>query len=488
MRGKTALFCIFEPSMQKGDIISGLTVETMAAEGKCVAHHEGRVVFLQGAAPGDVVEARIYKVRGKYLEGNVTRIEQTSPNRETPFCEHFGTCGGCSWQHINYNTQLFYKQKQVVDNLERIGGLSLPEIRNIIPSQKTRYYRNRLDFTFSAERWLSREEFDPERPLTEPALGYHIPRKYDKVFDVSRCHLQPDPSNAIRLAVRDEALKVGIPFFDLRKQIGFLRTLTIRSTTTGEVMVILQVTYEKMEWIEAILNRLTSQFPEITSLHYIINGKKNDTFHDLEIICWKGDPWITETMMKPDGSGPLRFRIGPKSFYQTNPQQAEVLYRVAWEMAALNGNEIVYDLYTGTGTIANYIAARAQKVVGLEYVGAAIEDARVNSQINGINNTSFFAGDMKNLLDENLIAEQGTPDVIITDPPRAGMHEDVCRMLLKVAPPRIVYISCNPATQARDLKILSERYAITSVQPVDMFPHTMHVENVVGLEIYSRQP
>ncbi|HLT71801.1 MAG TPA: TRAM domain-containing protein, partial [Cyclobacteriaceae bacterium] len=289
--------------MQKGDLISGLTVETMAAEGKCIAHHEGRVVFLQGGAPGDVVEARIYKVKGKYLEGRVTKIEQASPNRETPFCEHFGTCGGCSWQHIDYNTQLFYKQKQVVDNLERIGGLSLPEIRPIVPSQKTRYYRNRLDFTFSAERWLSREEFDAENPLTEPALGYHIPRKYDKVFDVLHCHLQPDPSNAIRLAVRDEALKLGIPFFDLRKQIGFLRTLTIRSTTTGEVMVILQVTYEKMEWIEPILRRLAEQFPQITSLHYIINGKKNDSFHDLEINCWKGDPWITETMKNPDGPG-----------------------------------------------------------------------------------------------------------------------------------------------------------------------------------------
>lgn len=474
--------------MQKGDLISGLTVETMAAEGKCIAHHEGRVVFLQGGAPGDVVEARIYKVKGKYLEGRVTKIEQASPNRETPFCEHFGTCGGCSWQHIDYNTQLFYKQKQVVDNLERIGGLSLPEIRRIVPSQKTRYYRNRLDFTFSAERWLSREEFDAENSLTEPALGYHIPRKYDKVFDVLHCHLQPDPSNAIRLAVRDEALKLGIPFFDLRKQIGFLRTLTIRSTTTGEVMVILQVTYEKMEWIEAILRRLAEQFPEITSLHYIINGKKNDSFHDLEINCWKGDPWITETMKNPDGPGSLRFRIGPKSFYQTNPKQAEILYRIAWEMAALTGNEIVYDLYTGTGTIANYVASRARKVIGLEYVGAAIEDATINSSINGISNTAFFAGDIKNLLNDSFIGEHGTPDVIITDPPRAGMHEDVCRMLLKVAPEKIVYISCNPATQARDLKILSEKYSITSVQPVDMFPHTMHVENVVNLEISNQSP
>lgn len=482
MLHKTARFRILGPSMQKGDIISGLMVETMAAEGKCVAHHEGRVVFLQGGAPGDVVEARIYKVKGKYLEGNVTNIEQTSPNRETPFCEHFGICGGCSWQHIDYRTQLFYKQKQVVDNLERIGGLSLPEIKSIVPSKKTRYYRNRLDFTFSAEGWLPREEFDPENPVFQPALGYHLPRKYDKVFDVKQCHLQPDPSNAIRLAVREEALKRGVPFFDLRKQIGFLRTLTIRSTTTGEVMVILQVTYEKMDWIEAILQRLSGEFPEIASLQYIINGKKNDTFHDLDIICWKGNPWITETMNKPDTPGSLQFRIGPKSFYQTNPEQAENLYRIAWEMAALRGDEVVYDLYTGTGTIANYMASRAGKVVGLEYVAAAIEDAKVNSKINGITNTAFFAGDMKNILNQDFLDEHGTPDVIITDPPRAGMHEDVCKILLKAAPQRIVYVSCNPATQARDLKILSEKYTITAVQPVDMFPHTMHVENVVRLD------
>lgn len=454
----------------------------MAAEGKCVAHHNGRVVFLQGGAPGDVVEARVFKVKDKYLEARVTRIEQFSPDRETPFCQHFGTCGGCSWQHINYSTQLFYKQKQVVDNLERIGGLVLPEIRNIVPSPRTRYYRNRLDFTFSAERWLPPQEFDRENPLIEPALGYHMPRKYDKVFDVLECHLQPDPSNAIRLAARHEALTRHIPFFDLRKQIGFLRTLTIRSTTTGQVMVILQVTYEKMEWIEAILRRLENDFPQITSLNYIINGKRNDTFHDLDIVCWKGDPWITETMNTPDGTGSLQFRIGPKSFYQTNPEQAEALYRIAWQMAELQGNETLYDLYTGTGTIAIYMASQARKVVGLEYVPAAIADAKVNAAINRIDNTSFFAGDIKNLLNESFVEEHGVPDVIITDPPRAGMHEDVCQMLLHVAPRKIVYISCNPATQARDLKLLSEKYSITAVQPVDMFPHTMHVENVVRLE------
>lgn len=467
--------------MQKGDIIGDLVVETMAAEGKCISHHDGKVVFLQGGAPGDVVEAQVYKIKPNYLEGRVTRIVALSKDRETPFCSHFGTCGGCSWQHINYPTQLHYKQKQVSDSLERIGGLSLPQIQPIIPSAQTRYYRNRLDFTFSAERWLSKEEFNPDDRVRQPALGYHLPRKYDKVFDVQQCHLQPDPSNAIRLAVREEALRHHIPFFDLRLQTGFLRTLTIRNASGAEVMVILQVTYDKMEWINKILECLEAQFREIVSFNYIINGKKNDTFHDLDIVCWKGQPYITETMRRPDGDGTLQFRVGPKSFYQTNSRQAEVLYRKVWEMAELTGDETVYDLYTGTGTIANYVAAQAGKVVGLEYVHAAVEDAKVNATINGISNTAFFAGDMKDLLNENFIHDNGAPDVVITDPPRAGMHEDVCRMLLHIAPQKIVYVSCNPATQARDLKILSERYAVASIQPVDMFPHTMHVENVVKL-------
>lgn len=474
--------------MKKGDIISNLVVETMAAEGKCVARHDGRVVFLQGGAPGDVVEAQIFKIKASFLEGRVTNILKFSSHRTAPFCDHFGTCGGCSWQHIHYDTQLHYKQKQVTDNLERIGGLLLPEIRPIVPSVRTRYYRNRLDFTFSAERWLTQDEIHLDRNIIEPALGFHIPRKYDKVFDVETCHLQGDPSNAIRLAVKDEALKNEIPFFDLRKQIGFLRTLTIRSTTTGEVMVILQVTYDKMEWIERILSRLADDFPSITSFNYIINGKRNDTFHDLDIVCWKGLPYITEAMPRPGETGVLQFRIGPKSFYQTNSEQAHQLYKIAWEVADLKGHETVYDLYTGTGTIANFVAGNAKKVIGLEYVAEAVEDAKVNARINGITNTEFFAGDMKDLLDDSFLAAHGKPDVVITDPPRAGMHEDVCRMLLKAAPETIVYVSCNAATQARDLKILSERYEITAVQPVDMFPHTMHVENVVRLTLRVENP
>lgn len=468
--------------MQKGDIIRGIQVETMASEGKCVGHYEGRVVFLTGGAPGDVVDAVVYKVKSRFLEARVIQITEPSPDRTEPFCIHFGICGGCSWQHIQYDTQLLYKQKQVIDNLERIGGLNLPPIRTIIPSPNTRYYRNRLDFTFSAEGWIPPERFTPDRKEAEPALGYHIPRKYDKVFDVQECHLQADPSNAIRLAARDEAIKRNIPFFDLRKQVGFLRTLTIRSTTTGEVMVILQVTYDKPEWTEAVLQRLERDFPQITSFNYIINGKRNDTFHDLDVICWKGNPWITETMRSPDGKQELRFRIGPKSFYQTNAVQAERLYRVAWEMAALQGDETVYDLYTGTGTIACYVARSAGKVIGLEYVEDAVVDAQANAELNRLQNVSFFAGDIRNLLDENFLVAHGRPDVVITDPPRAGMHEDVCRMLLKAGPRKIVYVSCNPATQARDLKILCEKYRLTDIQPVDMFPHTLHVENVVSLQ------
>lgn len=475
--------------MKKGDVIEDLVVESMAAEGKCVSRINGLVIFLEGGAPGDVVDVQLTKIKSSFLEGRVTAVKQYSSTRSEPFCVHFGLCGGCSWQHIQYETQLLYKQKQVVDNLERIGGLELPAINTIIPSSKTRFYRNKLDYTFSAQRWLSFEEMnarkalDPENPWgeAEPALGYHIPRKFDLVFDVKECHLQPDPSNAIRLAVRDEAIKSSIPFFELRKQTGFLRTITIRTANTGEVMVILQVTLDKPAWTEKILRRLERDFPQITSFQYVINGKKNDTFNDLNVICWKGNPFITERMPKPDGKGSLEFRVGAKSFYQTNSDQASELYKVAWQMAELKGDELVYDLYTGTGTIANYVAGQSKKVVGLEYVPTAIDDARINSQTNSITNTEFYAGDIKDLLDDKFLSIHGRPDTVITDPPRAGMHEDVCKMLLKAEPTCIVYVSCNPATQARDLKILSEKYTITAVQPVDMFPHTMHVENVVGL-------
>jgi 23S rRNA (uracil1939-C5)-methyltransferase len=471
--------------LKKGDILSDIKVETMAAEGKCVGRVNGQVIFLEGCAPGDIVRAELTKIKSAFLEARVTEIQSLSPNRSTPFCLHFGICGGCSWQHIQYETQLEYKEKQVIDNLERIGGLQLPPVTRIFPSAKTRFYRNKLDYTFSAQRWFMREELEAAPtdgfPF-EPGLGYHMPRKYDRVFDVKECHLQPEPSNAIRLAVRDEAIRNEIPFFDLRKQVGFLRTLTIRTANTGEVMVILQVTYDKMEWIEKILARLEREFPQITSFQFVINGKKNDTFADLTIQCWKGNPYITEKMPKPDGSGFLEFRVGPKSFYQTNSDQAYQLYRLAWEMAKIQSHELVYDLYTGTGTIANFVSGQAKKVIGLEYVADAIEDAKVNSKINQVTNTEFYAGDMKDLLTENFLSQHGKPNVIITDPPRAGMHEDVTRMMLKANPERIVYVSCNAATQARDLKILGEKYSIEAVQPVDMFPHTMHVENIASLK------
>lgn len=467
---------------KKGDLLEGIRIETMAAEGKTLARINGQVIFLTGGAPGDVVDAELTKIKRAFLEGRVTHIVEKSPNRTEPFCSHFGSCGGCSWQHINYPTQLQYKHQQVIDHLERIGGLTLPAVSPILGCAQDRLYRNKLDFTFTANRWLTRDEFAEGKTFGEPGLGYHIPRMYDKVFDVMECFLQPTPSNAIRLEVKAVAQREQIPFFDLRKQIGFLRTLTIRTANTGEVMVILQVTFDKMEWIEKILETLAAKFPEITSFFYVINGKRNDTFADLDMVCWRGQPYITEHMQKPDGSGVLKYRIGPKSFYQTNSAQAERLYQAAWEMADLRGDEHVYDLYTGTGTIANYVAANAREVIGIEYVEAAIEDAKVNAQLNNITNTKFFAGDMKDMLNDAFLETHGRPDVVITDPPRAGMHDDVCKVLLEAAPPRIVYVSCNPATQARDLKVFADRYAITAVQPVDMFPQTVHVENVVRLE------
>ncbi len=488
-------FVVISQLVKKGDILTNITIETMAAEGKCLSRIDGKVAFIEGGAPGDVVDVQLTKVKANFLEARVAVIHHLSEHRAQPFCEHFGLCGGCVWQHIQYAQQLKYKQQQVVDNLERIGGLQLPAIQPIVPSHHTKYYRNKLDYTFTANRWLTHQElsFAIENKTYEVGLGYHIPKMYDRVFDVKQCHLQPDPSNAIRLLVKEVATQHDIPFFDLRKQIGFLRTLTIRSTMTGssagalakagELMVILQVTYDKMEWTERILSAISENFPQVTSVNYIINGKRNDTFADLDVICWRGNPYVTESMPLPIGDGELQFRVGPKSFYQTNPSQAFELYKIVWKMAALTGSELVYDLYTGTGTIANFVARDAAKVVGLEYVAAAIEDAKVNSQINHIGNTHFFAGDIKDLLKESFIRENGKPDVVITDPPRAGMHEDVTNMLLQVAPGRIVYVSCNPATQARDLKILAEKYAILEVQPVDMFPHTIHVENVVHLAL-----
>ena len=471
-----------ELNFRKGQILTNLKIEAMVAEGKCIARLNGMVIFIEGGVPGDVADVQISKIKSHFIESKVVSIISKSETRMEPFCNHFGLCGGCKWQHLDYKTQLIYKQKQVSDSLERIGGLSFPEIKSIIPSRKTQFYRNRLDFTFSANRWLTREELDNGHSFGEPGLGFHIPKMFDKVFDLEKCYLQPDPSNQIRDHIKKIAAKNQIPFFDIRKQTGFLRTLTIRTSSEGEVMVILQVAGNNTQWLNLILNSLMSDF-KIDSLNYIINEKKNDTFFDLDVVFVAGKPYITESMDKPDGTGKLFFRVGPKSFYQTNSEQARELYKVAFEMAGLHGHELVYDLYTGTGTIANFVSVNAKRVIGLEYVSAAVEDAKVNARLNQNTNLEFYSGDIKDSLSPSFIQQHGKPDIVITDPPRNGMHEDVCRVLLEVAPMRIVYVSCNPATQARDLSILSGKYSIQEVQPVDMFPHTIHVENVVRLEL-----
>lgn len=461
--------------ISKNVIIPEVVIESVAAEGKCVGRYEGQVIFVADVAPGDVVDLRIIKKRKNYLEGRPEKFQQYSSLRAQPFCQHFDLCGGCKWQHIQYQEQLKYKQQQVVDNLQRIGKVALPAISPILPSDSTRYYRNKLEFTFSNKKWLTREQIQSGDDIDRTALGFHMPGRFDKVLDIEHCHLQPDPSNAVRLAVRDYARKHELDFFDLVQMHGLVRNLIIRTASTGETMVIVQFGRPD-EAIEGLMQYLNEQFPELTSLQYIVNQKLNETYHDQEIVLYSGRAYIEEEM---EG---LRFRIGPKSFYQTNSQQAYTLYKVAREFAGLDGSQVVYDLYTGTGTIANFVARQAKKVVGIEYVPEAIEDAKINSQVNNIDNTIFYAGDMKDILSPEFVAEHGHPDVVITDPPRAGMHPDVIQTLLQVAPERIVYVSCNPATQARDLQMMDEQYRLSAVQPVDMFPHTHHVENVVLLE------
>ncbi|MEQ9300517.1 MAG: 23S rRNA (uracil(1939)-C(5))-methyltransferase RlmD [Cyclobacteriaceae bacterium] len=458
-------------------ILENVEVLGMAAEGKCVAKPDGKVLFLKDTAPGDVVDVRVTRKKKSFLEGYPIKFHERSKVRVTPVCGHFDICGGCKWQHINYAEQLAYKQQQVVDALERIGKVEINGISPIIASSQTEYYRNKLEFTFSNSRWFTTEEIESGDSLDGNALGFHIPGRFDKVLQIEHCHLQPEPSNKIRNWLDQYARANGLSFYDLYKHEGFLRIMMIRTTTTGEVMVLIQFAEDEKSTIETLLGSLVSEFPELTSVNYVINTKKNDTINDLEVINYSGREHIIEKM------GDLQFIIGPKSFYQTNPIQAERLYQVALEYADLQGDELVYDLYTGTGTIANYVARKAAKVVGVEYVPEAIVDADKNSQLNNISNTEFFAGDMKDLLNESFIAENGQPDVIITDPPRAGMHPDVVDTLLKIAAKKIVYVSCNPATQARDLELLADQYAVTRVQPVDMFPHTHHVECVCLLEL-----
>ena len=453
-------------------------IQDMVAEGKCLVRINNLVVFVNNAAPGDVVDLRITKAKKNYLEATPTVFHKYSALRATPFCQHFGTCGGCKWQHLSYEAQLRAKQQQVEDSLRRIGKVEIPPVPPILPSPGRTYYRNKLEYTFSFMGWLTSEQIrDETRQYDRRVLGFHTPGRFDKIIDVEHCWLQPEPSNEIRLFVRDHARENMLRFGNIERQTGLLRNLIIRTApSTGQTMVLLQC-YRQHQAIEPLLDAVYEKFPSITSLNYVLNDKGNETFHDLEVINYRGQPYIEEEMED------LRFRIGPKSFYQTNSEGAFNLYKIVRDFAAIKPTDLVYDLYTGAGTIANFVARQARRVVGVEYVEQAVLDARVNSEINGIANTEFFAGDMKDMLTEGFTSHHGQPDVIITDPPRAGMHEDVVKRLAKLRAPRLVYISCNPATQARDLEILDEVYRVTRVQPVDMFPHTHHVENVVLLEL-----
>jgi len=458
-------------------ILENVTITDIAAEGKAIAKVNDIVVFVPYVVPGDVIDLQVTRKKSHFMEARPIKFHSYSENRIEAVCQHFGICGGCKWQILPYSEQIRYKQKQVVDNLTRIGKIELPEILPIIGSSKTEFYRNKLEFTFSNKRWMTYEEIAEEKKFdTMNAVGFHIPGQFDKVLDIDKCWLQDDISNKIRNEVRRYALEHELTFFNLRSQEGFLRTMIVRTSSTGELMIIMVFFHEDTEVQNALLAHIADKFPEITALLYIINSKANDTITDQEVLVFKGNECIYEEM---EG---LKFKIGPKSFYQTNSEQAYELYKVTRNLAQLTGNELVYDLYTGTGTIANFIAHQAKKVIGIEYVPEAIEDAWVNSKLNNIDNTLFYSGDMKDILNTTFIEEHGKPEVIITDPPRAGMHEDVINAILFADPKRIVYVSCNPATQARDLNMLDGNYKVTAIQPVDMFPHTHHVENVVLLE------
>ncbi len=457
------------------EIFEDVPILRMAAEGKCIAKINGQVIFTENVAPGDIVDLKIIKRKKKYLLASPIKIKSYSKQRSEPFCQHFGTCGGCKWQHVNYQTQLEYKQQQVVDALERIGKLDLPVIQPIIPSENTTYYRNKLEYTFSNHRWLTKEEIDSDHKLNRDALGFHIPGRYDKILDIETCYLQPQPSDNIRNRIREFAIEHNYEFFHPYKLQGELRNLIIRNSNQGEVMVIVQFAQIEKERINLMMNFIKHEFSEINSLNYIINTKKNDSYFDLPIVTFSGKNYITESL------GTLRFRLGPKSFYQTNSLQAARLYEITRDFAELSGKEIVYDLYTGIGSIANFIADKVKLVVGIDYIKMSIIEARANAKLNNISNAIFLAGDIKGTLNEEVVEKNGRPDVIITDPPRVGMHRNVVRTILEIKPQKIVYISCNPATQARDIEMMKRDYDINKVQPLDMFPHTHHVENIVLL-------
>ena len=457
-------------------VIEGMEITDVAAEGKALGRVDEMVVFVPFAAPGDVIDVKIDKKRKSYAEGHIERLVKPSDIRVEPRCEHFTICGGCRWQHLPYDFQLACKQRQVTDALTRIAKVELPEITPIKGSADIWEYRNKMEYTFSNRCWLTFEQLRSGEDFPDrDAAGFHIPGAFDKVLDIKRCHLQDDFGNRLRLFIKDFGKKHGYAFYDLRAQQGLLRTLMIRIASTGEIMAVMVFGEEDKDKIKTLLDAVREAFPEITSLMYVVNTKVNDTIADQEVMLHSGKPYIEEEM---EG---LRFRVGPKSFYQTNSRQAYELYKVARDFARLSGDELVYDLYTGTGTIANFVSRRASRVIGIEYVEDAIADARINSEVNGITNTEFFAGDMKDVLTDEFIAEHDRPDVMIVDPPRAGMHQDVVDVILRAEPARIVYVSCNPATQARDLALLDCKYGVEAVQPVDMFPHTQHVENVVAL-------
>jgi 23S rRNA (uracil1939-C5)-methyltransferase len=457
-------------------LLERLMVTDLAAEGKAIARHEGMVVFVTKCIPGDVVDVQIIRKRKRYLEGFPIRFHAYSPDREEPFCRHFGICGGCQWQQLPYLQQLKFKQQQVADALGRIGKTGVEMMMPILPSEKQKFYRNKLEFTFSHSRWLTDAEVRSGLPLQERrALGFHMPGKFDKVLDIETCFLQPEPSNDIRNFVKQYAINRNLEFFDLSHQQGFLRNLIIRNNLAGEVMLVFSFFRDDPEAIPQLLDAVAQQFPQVVSILYVINPKANDTLNDLEITRYRGQDHLTETMED------LRFRISPKSFFQTNTAQAYRLYCLVRDMAGLTGQETVYDLYTGTGTIALFLARKCSRVVGLEFVQEAVDDARRNAALNGITNALFLAGDIRGLLSPRFIAEHGRPDVVVTDPPRTGMHADVIQSILEASPKRIVYVSCNPATQARDIALLADRYAVLKAQPVDMFPFTQHVENIVLL-------
>jgi len=467
-------------------LFENVSIIDIAEEGKGVGKTNDLVLFVEKAVPGDIADVRVYRKKKNFAEGKIAELKKASEYRTSPFCEHFGTCGGCKWQHMSYDAQLQFKQKTVEGAFTHLAKIDVSGILPILPSPADRYYRNKLEYTFSNKRWLNDGENRKEDAPNMDALGFHIPGRFDKILDVDHCYLQADPSNELRNSIREFAKQQGISFYNLKQHEGALRNLIIRTSSTGELMVIVVFAYASEEEVNNLMGFIGQNFPQITSLLYILNQKKNDTIFDQEVIAWRGPEYIYEEMV--DGNGKtIRFRIGPKSFYQTNSIQAARLYEVARDFAGFKGNELVYDLYTGAGTIANFIAGQVNEVIGVEYVPSAIEDAKINSEINGISNTKFYAGDMKDVLNAEFVSAHGKPDVIISDPPRAGMHPDVVARLLEIEAEKIVYVSCNPATQARDLASLKEKYEVIKIQPVDMFPHTQHVENVVLLGLSAER-